>query len=181
METADLGITLEFINKDVLIMRHGSHNSRQYINPYYGYPALITKKKFIVFDFNAKSTDSTVNFELDEIILEIGEVSGDAKSRAYLNNIWGHYSTSDIRGMDDTMKDTLLNREFTVSPDNPVSGYLVFGENYPTEGGEGLISFDVTTPEGDHGTLESALYFSEDGLTTPKESNSGIFSDNKVQ
>ena len=74
-----------------------------------------------------------------------------------------------------TMRKTLLPRKFTVSPDEPMEGYLIFGENYSNEGREGMISFSVSSRDGSIGLLEIPL-----ALESPmvKNENTGIFSQN---
>lgn len=173
--TADLTISLRFLNEETLVQRHGRNDSRLYTNPYYGYPGLITKKKLIVFEFQATSIESSVAFALEDMELLIGRVVGNAKSRPYLSRIWGHNSRAAVDGMDHTMKKTILPRDFEVTPDNPVSGYLVFGENYPEEGGDALITMYVSTQSGDEGTIEIPLEFSADGLVKKSRENTGIF------
>jgi hypothetical protein len=104
-------------------------------------------------------------------------VTGTAKSLQYLRSIWGHYDNADMSRIERTLKKTILDREFTVSPDQPVSGYLVFGENYQEEGGEGMLSLDVATPSGDEGTIEIPIRFSADGTVEGSGENTGIFSE----
>lgn len=174
-EIADLTISLRYLDEETLIARHGRNDSRVYSNPYYGYPGLITKKRLLVFEFDANTTESQVEFRLNKINLNIDDVRGDAKSRPYLRTIWNHYRLARTTAMDLTMKKTILDREFTVTPDEPVSGYLVFGENYPEEGGEALIVMSVSTPSGDEGRIEIPLQFSSDGTIGSLDANSGIF------
>ncbi len=175
-EIADLKIVLRFLDKETLVDRHGRNDARMYLNPYYGYPALITKIRLLAFELSAETTESEVEFSLDKISLEIDDVRGKAKSRAYLRNTWRIVSFSKTTLMDLLMKKTLLPDEFLVTPDTPVSGYLVFGENYPELGGEGLLKFKLTTPSGDGGQLEIPIYFSEDGsIKKDSADNTGIF------
>ncbi len=177
-EIADLKIILRYIDEETLVSRHGRNDSRLYLNPYYGYPSLITKIRLLVFELSAETTESEVEFSLNDISLEIDDVRGKAKSRAYLRNTWSIVSFTRTTLMDLLMKKTLLSDEFTVTPDTPISGYLVFGENYPELGGDGLLKFKLSTPSGDGGQLEIPLYFSDDG--TPKKDsvgNTGIFSE----
>lgn len=129
-----------------------------------------------MFEFNASTTESEVLFELDEITLKIGSVSADAKSRPYLKTIWNHYRLADTTRMDLKMQKTILKREFAVKPNEPVSGYLVFGSNYPEEGGDGLISMYASTPDGDQGVIEIPLSFNADGKPGDSTKGSGIFS-----
>ncbi len=176
-QVADLTISLRYIDEETLIARHGKNDARIYTNPYYGYPAILTKKRLLVFEFNASTIESEVLFKLNEITLRIGSVSADSKSRPYLMKIWNHYRLADTTSMDLKMQKTILKREFAVKPNEPVSGYLVFGSNYPEEGGDGLISMYVSTPDGDKGTIEIPLSFNADGKPGDSSKGSGIFSD----
>jgi hypothetical protein len=176
-KTADLTLSLRYLTQEELISLYGRNDAFNYQNPYYGYPAVITKKNLIVFDFQATTLESTVQFELNKIFLEIDKVTGTAKSLQYLRSIWGHYDNADMSRIERTLKKTILDREFTVSPDQPVSGYLVFGENYQEEGGEGMLSLDVATPSGDEGTIEIPIRFSADGTVEGSGENTGIFSE----
>ena len=177
-EVSDVKMEFRYLSEDVLKSRHGSNGVSGYINPYYNYPTLITKKRLIVFELTGTSTESTVMFKLKDIDLQIGRITGNAKSRPYLEKIWGAVDNVKLSSITKTIKKTLLPQEFTIEPDNPVKGYLVFGENYPQEGGDGMITFYVSTPGGDEGTMEIPLKFSSDGnLGTSTNDGPSIFSD----
>lgn len=172
-EVADLRMEFIYLDEGILEHRHGHNDARSYVNPYYSYPALITKKRLLVFEFNASTVDSELEFRLNNIYLSIGNVSGDAKSRPYLHRLWSHFDVAEMTKIDRTLKETILDREFSVNPDKSVSGYLVFGENYPKEGGEGMIMMDIVSTSGDEGRIEVPLNFSADGMKKP--GNTGIF------
>ena len=125
----------------------------------------------------ASTSESTVNFRLDDINFRKGPVEGDAKSHKYLTRIWSYYNGGQSRTMEQTLDDTLLPTEFTVSPGEPVSGYLAFAEKYPAEGTDGTISFYLTTPGGESGRLEKKVYFVEEGIVADRPENTGIFAD----
>ncbi len=179
LRKADLTITLSHIDKARLERLYGANTMVRQENPYVDFPAYLTKKNFVVFNFTAETTQSTVNFELPDITLAIHSKTGKGLSRSYLKNIWsGYVDTASLDAMDRVMKKTILPLKFTVSPKNPVSGYLVFGANYPVEGGKGEIRFFVSTPQGDTGSLELPMEFGPAGRTGKSENTgTGIFSD----
>lgn len=176
-EVADIRLNLRYLDEDELIFLHDSNDVAGYKNPYYKYPTLITKKRLVVFEFTGSSTETTVLFKLKDINLSIDRIAGPAKSRPYLENIWGHIDKVNLPAMTRTMKQTLLDREFTIEPGKPVTGYLVFGENYPQGGGDGIITMYVSTSTGDDGTIEIPLKFSSDGTLQTSEKEPSIFSD----
>ncbi|OQX28598.1 MAG: hypothetical protein B0D92_08085 [Spirochaeta sp. LUC14_002_19_P3] len=176
-QVADLTVTLSYLGEEELKSLYGRNDVREYVNPYYKYPGMITKQRLLVFNFEASTQENQIEFKLNDISLRIRNKGGDAKSQSYLNNIWSHYEQADLLNMEKIMRKTILPREFTVTPEKAVSGYLVFGENYPEDGGEGLITMFVSTPEGEEGKIEIPLQFSADGTVGEKQGE-GIFSGN---
>ncbi|MDF1568052.1 MAG: hypothetical protein P1P77_08535 [Spirochaetaceae bacterium] len=177
LDAADLHIELTYVDDETIEYRHGRNDSRRNVNPYYKFPAVITKKNFYVFEFSAATAESTVNFRLEDIDFRKGLVNGSAKSIKYLLRIWSHYNQGQSQMMTNTLEDTLLPPEFSVSPGNPVSGYLAFAENYPSDGKEAEISFYLTTPNGESGRLAVPIYFYEDRVSDELPVNTGIFSE----
>ncbi len=177
LQAADLKVSLNYISKTELEKLYGKNDILGQKNPYVDFPGRISKKRFVVFQMTAETAESTVNFTLDDIVLTIHSKTGKALSRPYLRNIWGGFTDEySLDTMDRIMKKTILPRKFTVSPEKPVSGYLVFGDNFPEEGGQARMEFQVSTPQGDTGTLELPLTFGPGGGVSDKKENSGIFS-----
>jgi len=178
-KTADLTITLAPISEETLLERHGS-NKYYPRNPFIDFPGQVPPKRFAVFEAKFETSESTVLFSLNDITLRIGEKGGRATSVEYLRNLWLGYK--DDRGWGrilEATQNTMLPREFTVTPGHPVEAYLVFANNYPKEGGDGLMVIEVVTPGGDKGTIEIPMSFSTSGLDLETEDNTGIFAGDK--
>ncbi len=177
LEAGDLSISLEYLNRSTLRERHGRNNATNKINPFMDFPALLTPKRFVVFEMTASTTESTVLFDLDDLFLSIGGTNGDAKKAGYLGTIWEAYDV-DIDAMKKTLKDTVLPDKFEVTPERPVSGYLVFAEGYPPEGGTGELNLTLSTAAGDSGSLSRTIVFGSKNEDVVQEvENTGIFGD----
>jgi len=177
LESGDLTIRLVSLGPDELKKRHGS-NSDRIRNPFVDYPAQFLKKRIVVFEAEISTLESEVLFQLDEILLEIGRVRDSATSPELLMNYWKGYASQEEEVlMQALMRKTMMSREFIVSPDKPVKGYLVFAHSFPREGGDAVISFNVSTPAGDEGVLEQAMEFTEAGIREEGSDEKGIFSE----
>lgn len=178
LESADLTIQLVPLGRKELRIRHGL-NTDSTRNPFIDYPAQFLKKRIVVFETEIKTDESEVLFQLNEIHLEIGGVRDSATSIELLMNYWQGYASQDERVfMQSLMRRTMLSRKFSVSPDKPARGYLVFAHSFPKEGGDAMISFEVSTPAGDRGLLEQAMEFTETGVREEKADRTGIFAEN---
>ena len=181
-QAADLTITLKPITKEELIKKHGS-NQYYYQNPFYKYPSQLPPRRIIVFNTEFKSTESNILFSLKKIKLVIDNMGGKATTSDYLIRLWESYE--DDRGwgqLENACRKYVLPTEFKVTPDKPVSGYLVFANNYPKEGGKGLLTLEVSTDTGDTGTIEIPITFTEEGINTEtKEKNTGIFAEQNTE
>jgi len=161
LKSADLTIQLVPLGREELRERHGV-NTNRVRNPFIDYPAQFLKKRIVVFETEISTDESEVLFQLDEIHLAIGGVRDAAASPRLLMNYWkGYASQEEAVLMQSLMRKMMLGREFSVSPDMPAKGYLVFAHSFPKEGGEAMISFNVSTPAGDEGVLEQAMEFTE--------------------
>jgi len=178
-QAADLTITLKPLSYDVLKERHGS-NKEFYTNPFIDFPGQIPQRRIVVFEAVFSTEISTIDVFIRDIQLSIGGQIGKAASAEYLSNLWLGYvqQTPYEAKLPRKAHENMLPRNFTIKPGNPVNGYLVFTERYPKEGGEGLLTIPVTAENGDRGTIEIELYFSESGLDTEKpEANTGMFAE----
>lgn len=161
LKSADLTIRLAPLNREELRGLYGA-NTDSFRNPFIDYPAQLLKKRIVVFETEISTDESEVLFQLDEIHLTIEGVRDAATSPKLLMNYWkGYASQEEAVLMQSLMRRTMLDREFSVSPDRPAKGYLVFAHSFPKEGGEAMISFNVSTPGGDQGVLEQAMEFTE--------------------
>ena len=178
IQAADLTISLLPKSRDELRDIYGS-NSDRLRNPYIDHPSKITKKRLVVFDVNITTEESTVLFELRENSLMIGGQTAQGTTRQLLANLWkGYASQEEQAGLHDLMLRSMLEREISVSPDNPAQGYIVFAHNYPEGGGDGLITFHVKTPDGAMGTLSESIQFTNKGVEEEGDTmNTGIFSE----
>ena len=169
LEAADLTIRLLPLGREELKRRHGS-NTDSNRNPFIDYPAQFLKKRIVVFETEISTDESEVLFRLNEIHLEVGGAGDEAASSELLMNYWSGY-TSQVEAvlMQSLMRKTMLRREFSVNPDNPVRGYLVFAHSFPKKGGEAVISFNVITPDGNQGLLEWVMEFTETGVKEEKK------------
>jgi len=171
LESADLTIRLTPLSREELRERHGA-NTDSVRNPFIDYPAQLLKKRIVVFETGIESDESEVLFHLDGIHLVIGGEKATAVSSELLMNYWrGYASQEEAVLMESLLRRTMLERKFSVSPDEPVEGYLVFAHPFPREGGEAMISFNVSTPAGDYGLLEQAMEFTK----VEKLGRTGIF------
>lgn len=178
-KAADLTITLKPMDYETLKKLHGS-NREFYTNPFIDFPGQVPQRRIIVFETTFSTEVSTIDVFIRDIQLSIGGQSGKAASAEYLNNLWLGYVENTPYEAKLPAKSTkyMLPRNFTIKPGEPVSGYLVFAERYPKEGGEGLLTIPVTADNGDRGTIEIDMFFTESGLNTEKqEANTGIFSE----
>ncbi|MCK5735347.1 MAG: hypothetical protein KAH21_02670 [Spirochaetaceae bacterium] len=185
-KSADLTITLKPLSYDFLKERHGS-NLRDYTNPFIDFPGQIPQRRIVVFETTFATEVSTIDVFIREILLNIGGQigqTGKAVSAEYLSNLWLGYieDTPFEAKLPRKAHDNMLPRKFTIKPGEPVSGYLVFAERYPKEGGEGFLSIPVTADNGDRGTIEIEMFFSENGLDTERpEANTGMFNEEAAE
>ena len=178
-KAADLTITLKPLSYETLKERHGS-NHEFYTNPFIDFPGQIPQRRIVVFDTTFTTEVNNISVFIREVQLTIGGESGKAASAEYLRNLWLGYveQTPYEDQLPRKAKNYMLPREFTIKPGEPVSGYMVFAYPYPKEGGAGLLSIPVTAENGDRGTIEVEMYFSENGLDTEMpEENTGIFAE----
>lgn len=181
---ADLTINLTYLDRDTLADRHGKGTITKKYNPYIDYPALLTKKKITVFDFEARTVESTVFFTLNDSTLFIDNKGGTAKSKGYMENLWLAYTEKDEKArMTTTLRSTILPREFIASPGSPAKGYLVFADAFPKGGGMGTVKFVVATAAGDTGVLELPIPFDPAGDVGGyvEAENTGIFTVEDVE
>ena len=182
-KAADLTITLKPLDYETLKERHGS-NKEFYTNPFIDFPGQIPQRRIVVFETTFSTEVSTIDVFIREIQLNIGGQTGKATSAEYLNNLWMGYVDNtpyEAKLPAKSMK-YMLPRKFTIKPGEPITGYLVFAERYPKEGGEGLLTIPVTAENGDRGTIEVEMYFSENGLDTEiPEDNTGIFAEENTE
>jgi len=175
LESADLTIRLVPLSREELKVHYGT-NTDSIRNPFIDFPAQFLKKRIVVFQTEISTVESEVLFQLDKIHLEIGGTKNSAASLELLMNYWrGYASQEEAVLMQSLMRKTMLDRKFNVTPDKPAKGYLVFAHSFPKEGGEAVISFNVSTPAGDHGLLEQEMEFTETGTEAKNTDRTGIF------
>lgn len=178
-KAADLTVELEQIPYETLKKLYGS-NRRDYQNPFIDFPGQVPQRRIVVFDAIFSTETSTIDVGIRTIQLSIGGQAGKAASAEYLSNLWKGYikRTAWVNKLPDKAHRNMIPREFSIEPGEPVSGYLVFAERFPKEGGEGFMSIPVTSENGDRGTIEIEMYFSEGGTeTAAPEANTGIFAE----
>ncbi len=178
---ADLTISLTYVSRDTLIERHGKNNYYKQ-NPFVDYPGRIPPKNIVVFETSFRTDESTVLVELKDVKLKIEDKSGKAVNVEYLRNLWQGYTERDQRGrprLERAARDFMLPEDILVEPGNPASGYLVFPYGYPKEGGDGMLTIIASTSNGDKGTIEIPMSFSENGAGdyVETEDNTGIFAE----
>ena len=177
-KAADLTITLRPLSYDTLKERHGS-NRRDKLNPFIDYPGQVPQRRIVVFEAEFSTEVSTILVNIRDIKLAIDDKTGKAASVEYLTQLWNVYiqKTAYSNTIPSKARRTMLPREFTIIPGEPVSGYLVFAEPYPKTGGKGLLSIPMATPGGDRGTIEIEIDFEGPDTKTEPEESTGIFSD----
>lgn len=176
---ADIQIELTSLDRDTLIELHGS-NTYWTQNPFVDFPGIFPRKNIIVFETLITTQESTIEMEVRDAQLKIEDKMGRATTVLYLRNLWKAYK--DDRGwskIEQTTRDYMFPNEFAVDPENPARGYLVFPYNYPKEGGRGLLTIELSTPDGDKGQVELPIHFTENGAEAYVEGgeNTGIFAD----
>ena len=177
-KAADLTIKLQPLDYDTLKELYGS-NRRDKLNPFIDYPGQIPQRRIVVFDAEFSTEVSTILVTLRDITLAIDGQMGKAASVEYLVQLWDLYikNTAFSNTIPGKARKTMLPREFTVIPGEPVNGYLVFAEPYPKTGGDGLLRIPVATETGDKGTIEIEISFQDPEADSEVNENSGIFND----
>lgn len=179
-QAADLTITLHPLDYDALRELHGSNRQPdKKVNPYIDYPGQIPQRRIVVFDTEFKTETSTIMINIREIELAIGGRMGKAASVAYLTRLWESYidDTPYVNTIPDVARRTMLPREIVVTPGENVSGYLVFAEPFPKDGGEGLLTIPVSADTGDKGVIEIEINFEDPEAGVHQEKNTGIFAE----
>lgn len=182
---ADITVTLNYIGEKELIKLHKKEG-----NVFANYPGRFPPKKSVVFQLDISTEESVLHLNTDELFLKIGEISDSAITQDQLLRAWSTYISKPIEeGKAKKMvRMRMLDDEIMVSPDNPVSGWIVFLENYPDDG-EAIMTLNMSTENGDSGAIEIPLDFTIDATTdrTPfakkeepeetEKENSGIFAE----
>ncbi len=177
-KAADLTIKLQPMDYDTLKELHGS-NRRDKLNPFIDYPGQVPQRRIVVFEAEFSTEVSTILVTLRDITLAIDGQTGKAASVEYLIQLWDVYikNTAYSNTIPGKARKTMLPREFTVIPGEPVNGYLVFAEPYPKTGGDGLLRIPVATDSGDKGTIEIEISFQDPNTDPDIIENSGIFNE----
>ena len=175
---ADVTIQITPLNYDELKELHGS-NRRQKLNPFIDYPGQIPQRRIVVFKTEFLAKESTIQVNIKDTSLKIGEKQGRGITPEYMHQLWKVYIANSpyVNIIPNKAKKYMLPRDFVFSPESPQTGYLVFAEPYPKEGGKSILTIPVSTPEGDQGVFEFELYFNQDGISSdsPSTGDTGKF------
>ena len=170
---SDITITLTPLSQENLISSYGKNE-----NPFINYPGRLPHKTFVVFDVEIRSQNTILESSRRnmELILENVVIRGENKES--LTNAWNHYFSSDRQElhMKKTIRELLREDMFTVTPDNPFQGLIVFLIPLK-ETSDALLRIPAKTSGGDEGIIEipiKMLRFQNGELVMPEE-NSGIF------
>lgn len=130
-ENEDVKIQLTPLPADILINLFGTKG-----NVFTNYPGLLMKKQAITYKIEINTKRDNIKFDLRKIILKIGEVSGQSQFQDQLLAEWKNYlRTSNERSTAKSLaSEYMFSNNFTVTPEQPVSGLIVFLKKFPVEG-----------------------------------------------
>lgn len=155
INAADMAISLEYLAEDQLISLYGKET-----NVFANYPGLLPKKKVIVFKLDLSSTSTSAQLDINDISLKIGDVTGLSRNKKQLLRDWNFYikENSDILQAKKMVKDRMYNDTILITPENPQSAWIVFLDTFP-EDGEAMLTINMTTSDGESGTIDIPLDF----------------------
>lgn len=170
----DIEIQLEILTEAQLKDEFGFKD-----NPYYNFPGKMPRKYIIVFDCSITAETSTVKFSMEDIVMDLDTgYTDNAKNRTTLLRSWDPYIDSDITeaNMKRKIRAGMSENDFTVSPETPYKGYLVFimrtegstmaGINIPAEtlsGEKGVINIDFPLIESAPEGIEDSIFSASEG------------------
>lgn len=171
-KVADITFSLKYLSEKELLSLH-----RREGNVFADYPGRIPPKKTIVFALDISTEETIVNFNINDIHLSIGEQTGASKTQYQILRAWQSYLKEPTaeRKAKKMVKQRMFIDEITVTPETPASGWIVFLENYP-DSGSAVLSIEMSTDNGDAGTIEIPMDFSIDETQLSFIENTGIFS-----
>jgi len=181
-EVADIKISLSYIPEIELIKMYKKDG-----NIFANYPGRVQPKKSIVFQLDISTEESVINFNINDLTLTIGAAFGNSRTQYQLLRAWGPYNNTllEENKAKKLARTRMFNDEVTVTPDQPVSAWIVFLENFPNQG-KGSLSLYLSTEDGDSGSIEIPLEFSADSDSTKlfnktKKENPSIFDEEEVK
>ena len=176
-QVADIHIKLTLLDRNTLIDRYGEE-----FNPFIDFPGKLPRRYFFIFDLEIDTETSVIDFSQKNMAINIGSDQYGAMNDFKLKRDWEDYNENDRqklhRGI--TINETMKPVEFTVSPDNPYKGLLVFlvpvsNDTSP----ESSIILPATASNGDEGIIEIPFKLAryEDGEKAVPTENTGIFAE----
>ncbi|MBI9100384.1 MAG: hypothetical protein JEY91_18010 [Spirochaetaceae bacterium] len=150
----DITISLAFISDDDLNKQFGKKGG----NVFADYPGKITPKKSIVFQLNITTEKSDVELDLRNILLHVGETSGQSKYPSQLLQEWSTYlkNPEHEEKAHQLTRRNMFSNKIRVTPDKPASGLIVFLEKFPRHG-DALIILGLETAPGEIMEIEIPL------------------------
>ncbi len=174
-EVADITVKMTLLSEAHLQELFGKEE-----NPFINYPSKFPRKYFFVFETEITTQTSTVSFDRMNSSLKIGNAYYKGANQYNLPRDWAPYYENDRAElhMKTKIKQTLKPDDFTVSPDNPFTGYLVFLVPVGEER-EGTVQLPAFTPDGDEGVIEIPFAIEKfiDGEVAVPSDNTGIFAE----
>lgn len=128
LETDDVSITLSLIPEDKLIEQLGKNG-----NVFMQYPALLMKKSQFVYQIDIESKNKELILNPRNIILTVGKASSQSKYRQQLIDSWSKYLKNEeqMERAIQLTKRYMLDNKTKLTPAAPVSGLIVFLQDYP--------------------------------------------------
>ena len=174
-QVSDIHLKLTLLDRDTLIDRYGKE-----ANPFIDFPEKLPRRYFFVFDTEINSEVSTVNFAKKTITIKVGSDEYKTSNPFTLQKAWEPYNDNDSQELHRgrTINKTLKPVEFTVAPDSPYEGLLVFLVPVK-EAKEATLFLPASTPDGDEGVIEIPFTLKKmvDGEEEIPSENTGIFAE----
>ncbi|OQY31629.1 MAG: hypothetical protein B6241_13450 [Spirochaetaceae bacterium 4572_59] len=172
-QVSDIHFKLTLLDRPSLISQYSKED-----NPFIDFPGKLPPRYFFVFETEISTEVSTVDFSQKNITMQIESDMYKCSNTFTLKKAWEPYYENDSQElhMGRTINRTLKPADFTVSPDKPYKGTLVFLVPIK-EAQEATIMIPARTPEGDEGIIEIPFTLKKmvDGKEEVPSENTGIF------
>ncbi len=172
---SDISIKLTLLDRNTLIDRYGKED-----NPFIDFPGKLPRRFFFVFDLEIETEESEVSFSQKTMAINIGSNQYRASNDFKLKKDWEPYHETDNQMLhrEITINKTLKPAVFTVSPDKPYKGLIVYLIPVSDEASpESSIILPAKASNGDEGIIEIPfdLVRYEGGEKAVPSENTGIF------
>ncbi len=128
MRIDDSTFTFQLLPEDYLGQLYGRDG-----NVFANYPGLLSPKKIFVFQVDIEAGTGGLDINVNDFNFQLGEISGQSRTKRSLLRSWQTYLKDDS-SKDKAVKITKQNMfrdKIVIAPDETISGWIVFLENYP--------------------------------------------------